>query len=62
LKLKDRIIKVLNKEGIMSMNAMSKKLKIRRGYLSGYLQALSDVGILKGNVVGKARVYTLRSK
>ncbi len=62
--LKDEILDVLGKEG-MSINALSKTLvergiKVHRLYLTGYLVALKDMGILKEREIKPAKVFSVQ--
>lgn len=54
--LEARIIKKLA-EGPCSVSTLAKSLKLRRDFLTGYLEAMRDTGKLQAINVGKARVY-----
>ena len=61
--LKDIIIEILGKEG-KSINSLSKELEKRgikkhRLILTGYLQALTDLGILRERIIKPAKVYSI---
>jgi hypothetical protein len=62
--LKDLIIEILGKEG-RSINDLSKELakkgvKKHRLILTGYLQALADMGILRERYIKPAKVYSVQ--
>ncbi len=62
--LKDVIIELLGKDG-RSINDLSKELEKRgirkhRLILTGYLQALADMGILKERYIKPAKVYSVQ--
>ncbi|MCD6275533.1 MAG: hypothetical protein J7J42_02195 [Thermoplasmata archaeon] len=62
--LKDIIIELLGKDG-RSINDLSKELekvgiKKHRLILTGYLQALADMGILRERVIKPARVFSVQ--
>jgi hypothetical protein len=64
--LKDVIIEILGKDG-RSINDLSKELekkgiKKHRLILTGYLQALADMGILKERYIKPAKVYSVQKK
>ncbi len=64
--LKDVIIEILGKEG-RSINDLSKELekkgiKKHRLILTGYLQAMADMGILRERVIKPAKVYSVQRK
>jgi DNA-binding HxlR family transcriptional regulator len=61
-RLKDLIIKYV-KEEERSISSLSRRLegeghKMHRLVLTGYLKALTDVGVLKGKEIPPAKVYT----
>ncbi len=61
--LKDIIIELLGKEG-RSINDLSKELEKRgikkhRLILTGYLQALADLGILRERIIKPAKVFSV---
>jgi len=63
--LKDMIIELLGKEG-MSINALSKMLSekginVHRLFLTGYLMAMKDLGLLKERDIKPARVFSVVS-
>ncbi len=62
--LKDVIIEILGKDG-RSINGLSKELEKRgikkhRLILTGYLQALTDLGILRERIIKPAKVYSIQ--
>ncbi|WP_337954331.1 hypothetical protein [Aciduliprofundum sp. MAR08-339] len=62
--LKDLIIEILGKDG-RSINDLSKELEKRgikkhRLILTGYLQAMADLGILKERYIKPAKVYSVQ--
>jgi hypothetical protein len=62
--LKDVIIEILGKDG-RSINSLSKELEKRgikkhRLILTGYLQALTDLGLLRERVIKPAKVYSIQ--
>ncbi len=62
--LKDVIIELLGKEG-MSINGLSKVLekkgiKVHRLFLTGYLVAMKDFGILKEREIKPAKVFSVQ--
>lgn len=62
--LKDLIIEILGKDG-RSINDLSKELEKRgirkhRLILTGYLQAMADMGILKERYIKPAKVYSVQ--
>lgn len=62
--LKDLIIEILGKDG-RSINDLSKELakkgvKKHRLILTGYLQALADMGILRERFIKPAKVYSVQ--
>ena len=64
--LKDVIIEILGKDG-RSINDLSKELekkgiKKHRLILTGYLQALADMGILKERYIKPAKLYSVQKK
>ncbi len=64
--LKDIIIEILGKDG-RSINSLSKKLEERgikkhRLILTGYLQAMTDLGLLRERIIKPAKVFSVREK
>ncbi len=62
--MKDVIIEILGKEG-MSINALSKALegkgvKVHRLFLTGYLVAMKDMGMLKEREIKPAKVFSVQ--
>ena len=57
----ERIIKLLN-EKLLSVSQLAKALGVRRDVITGYLEALKNQGKLEFHRVGRANVYTVRSK
>lgn len=52
----EKVIEVLSKEP-MSISKLAKKLDKRRDFISGYLEALKEEGVLKVIQVGRSKVY-----
>lgn len=53
---KRRIISILNKEP-MSISKLSRKLKLRKDFVSGYLEAMRHEGDVKVVTVGRSKVH-----
>lgn len=57
--LSQSILKELKSDQFISTNNLSKRLKMRRDFLQGYLQALHDSGKIKRIVVGRSIGWSL---
>jgi DNA-binding transcriptional ArsR family regulator len=54
--IKRKILKTL-REGPMSISELSRRLKMRRDFITGYLEALRNNGEVKVVKVGRSKVY-----
>ncbi len=54
--IKRRIISTLKKEP-MSLSELSRRLKLRRDFVSGYLEAMRHEGEVKVIRIGRSKVY-----
>lgn len=59
--VKRRILSTLN-EKPMSLSELSRKLKLRRDFVSGYLEAMRHEGEVKVINVGRSKVYRPKEK
>ncbi len=56
---KKRLLKDISTNPV-SISELSRKLKVRRDFVTGYLQALEDMGDIRLVVVGRSKVYLSR--
>ncbi len=56
MRLLERVMEELSKKP-MSVSELSKRLNMRRDFLTGYLEALRQQGYVEKIVVGRAHVY-----
>ena len=54
--IKKRILTVLKKEPV-SVSELSRKLKLRRDFVSGYLESMRHEGEVDVFIIGKSKVY-----
>jgi DNA-binding transcriptional ArsR family regulator len=59
--IKRRILSAVDKKP-MSLSELSRKLKLRREFVSGYLEAMRHDGEVKVVKVGRSKVYRLKKK
>ncbi len=52
----ERIVEELSRKP-MSVSELAKRLNLRREFLTGYLEAMRQQGLLERVVVGRAHVY-----
>lgn len=57
--LRGRILKSLKHNDSNTISDLSKKLKINRIFLAGYLQALEESGEITSKKIGVAKVYQI---
>jgi predicted transcriptional regulator len=53
---KRKVISTL-KGSPMSLSELSRKLKLRRDFVSGYLEALRNAGEVEVTTIGRSKVY-----
>jgi len=53
---KRKVISTL-KGSPMSLSELSRKLKLRRDFVSGYLEALRNAGEVEVSTIGRSKVY-----
>ncbi len=56
MEIHERIMEELSRKP-MSVSELAKRLKLRREFLTGYLEAMRQQGLLERVVVGRAHVY-----
>ena len=56
-----KILELLSTK-LLSVSQIAKELGVRRDVVAGYLEALKNQGKLEFHRVGRANVYTVRSK
>lgn len=59
--VKRKIISIIKNEAI-SVSELSRRLKMRRDFVAGYLEALKHMGEVKVDTIGRAKVYKLGKK
>jgi DNA-binding transcriptional ArsR family regulator len=57
--IKRKILKTLREEP-MSVSELSRRLKMRRDFITGYLEAMRNSGEVKVVKVGRSKVYRPR--
>lgn len=56
--LKDKIINYLKqKDDWCSVKEIAEKMKKNRAYISGYLEALANLKIIKNKILGPAKLF-----
>lgn len=54
--MKNRILDILNRKP-MSLSELSRTLKLRREFVTGYLEAMRHEGVVDMINIGKSKVY-----